>query len=76
MSDMSLKMLHSKHTQDKPEFKRTETSTERNLPMLGKKRRRKCFFNVLQTAVKPSAFQMRDLNTMKSVAAEEFSCLR
>lgn len=39
VSDMSLKLLHSKPTHNKPEFKGTETSAERNLPVLKKRRK-------------------------------------
>lgn len=58
MSDMSLKLLHSKHTHNKPEFERTETSTERNLPMLEKKQRKDILI-VLLAAFIPCILQMK-----------------
>lgn len=48
VSDMSLKLLHSKPTHNKPQLKRTETSAERNLPVLEKKKK-KNMFTAMQT---------------------------
>lgn len=39
MSDMSLKIFQSKGAHDKPEFKRTETSAEGNLPVLNNRKK-------------------------------------
>lgn len=44
MSDMSLEVFQSKGAHNKPEFERTETSAEGNLPMLNH-RKKYCHYN-------------------------------
>lgn len=60
VSDVSLKVLHSKAAHNKPEFERTETSAERNLPVLENKKQENLLIiqQAITTVRKPFVFQV------------------